>query len=77
MKKVFSVTQAKCRFHRIVREVEAGSTVALKRRGKPVAILAPIGRLDRGPRRKRRIDWGSVEIDTLAFRFDREEDNAR
>jgi prevent-host-death family protein len=77
MKKVFSVTQAKCRFHRIVREVESGRTVALTRRGKPIAVLMPMGRFDRRLRRKRRIDWGSVEIDTLAFRFDREEDNAR
>lgn len=77
MTKVFSITQAKCRFHRIVREVDSGSTVALTRRGKPVAVLMPMGRFDRLLRRMRRIDWGTIEIDTIGLKFDRDEANAR
>jgi prevent-host-death family protein len=77
MTKLFSIALAKGRLHRIVREVEAGGTVAFTRRGKPVVILMSKAEYDRIQSRKRRIDWGAGEIDTHGFKFDREEVNAR
>lgn len=77
MTRSFSITQAKDRLPEIVREVESGGTVALTRRGKPVAILMSTAKYERLQRRKRPIDWGAIGIDTCGFKFDREEANAR
>jgi prevent-host-death family protein len=75
--KTISISEAKDQLPRIVHEAEAGSAVALTRRGKPVAIILSKAEYDRLQRRKRRIDWGDKLIDTRGFRFDREEANAR
>ena len=75
--KSVSISEAKDQLPRIVHEAEAGSAVALTRRGKPVAILISKAEYDRLQRRKRRIDWGDTLIDTRGFTFDREEANAR
>ena len=77
MTKTFSISEAKDQLPRIVHEAEAGGAVALTRRGKPVAILISKAEYDRLQRRKRRIDWGAILIDTRGFKFDREEANAR
>jgi prevent-host-death family protein len=77
MTKTFSISEAKDRLPRLVHQAESGSAVALTRRGKPVAVLISKAEYDRLHRRKRKIDWGAIQIDTRGFRFDREEANAR
>jgi prevent-host-death family protein len=77
MSKHFSISQEKSRFLRIIRDVEAGGTVTLTRHGEPVAVVLSKAEYDRLRRRKPRIQWGAISIDTRHFKFDREDANAR
>jgi len=51
--------------------------VRITRSGQVVARLVSEREFQRLARRKRRIDWGTMLIDTHSFKFDREEANAR
>jgi prevent-host-death family protein len=77
MSKRISIGEAKSRFLRIIRDVEAGGTITLTRHGEPVAVVLSKAEYDRLRRRKPRVQWGAATIDTRHFKFDREEANAR
>jgi len=77
MERTFSIAEAKDRLPRLVHAAEAGVPVALTRRGKPVAVLISMAEYDRLKRKKRKIDWSAISIDTRDFKFSRDEANAR
>lgn len=77
MSKSYSVAEARDRLASLIRRAEEGETVTVTRRGKPVARVLSEEAYRKLLRRKRRIDWGAVGIDTRGFKFDREEANAR
>jgi prevent-host-death family protein len=43
MKKVFSITEAKAKFSRLLRRVAAGEEITITKRGVAVARLVPVG----------------------------------
>ena len=77
MKKKYSIAKAQRNLLAIVREAERMGAVRITRRGQVVARLVSENEFQRLTRRKRRIDWGTMLIDTRGFKFDREEANAR
>jgi prevent-host-death family protein len=77
MKKKYSIAKAQRNLPAIVREAERMGAVRITRRGQVVARLVSENEFQRLTRRKRRIDWGTMLIDTRDFKFDREEANAR
>jgi len=77
MSKSYSVAEARDRLASLIRRAEEGETVTVTRRGKPVARVLSEEAYRKLARRKRRIDWGAIQIDTRGFRFDRDEANAR
>ena len=74
-------TEAKARLAELLRAVEAGETVAITRRGKPVAHLVPAPDRERDRRKKavarfreRRRRWRRIDVSTdeiLAARHER------
>jgi prevent-host-death family protein len=44
MKKVFSITEAKAQFSKLVRRAAAGEEITITKWGVPVARLVPIGK---------------------------------
>ncbi len=77
MKKKYSIAKAQRNLPAIVREAERMGAVRITHRGRVVARLVSEHEYQRLARRKRRIDWGTMLIDTRDFKFDREEANAR
>ena len=77
MEKKYSIAAARQQLPAIVREAERTGAVRITRRGQVVARLISEDEFQRLSRRKRRIDWGTMLIDTRGFKFDREEANAR
>ncbi len=77
MEKKYSIARARQQLSAIVREAERAGAVRITRRGQVVARLISEREFQRLARRKRRIDWGTMLIDTRGFRFDREKANAR
>ena len=77
MKKKYSIAKAQRHLPAIVHEAERMGAVRITRRGQVVARLVSENEFQRLTRRKRRIDWGTMLIDTRGFKFDREEANAR
>ncbi len=77
MEKKYSIAAARQQLPAIVREAERTGAVRITRRGQVVARLISENEFQRLSRRKRRIDWGTMLIDTRGFKFDREEANAR
>jgi len=77
MKKKYSIAKAQRNLRAIVREAERMGAVRITRRGQVVARLVSENEFQRLTRRKRRIDWGTMLIDTRGFKFDRDEANAR
>ena len=77
MEKKYSIAQARQQLSAIVREAERAGAVRITRSGQVVARLVSEREFQRLARRKRRIDWGTMLIDTHSFKFDREEANAR
>ncbi len=77
MEKKYSIAQARQQLPAIVREAERAGAVRITRRGQVVARLVSEHEFQRLARRKRRIDWGTMLIDTRGFKFDRDEANAR
>jgi len=65
-----SIADAKNTLPRLVHEVEAGSSITLTRRGKPVAVLISCAELDQLRRRSTRFSEAYAE---LLERFDLEE----
>ena len=76
MNKSYSVAEARDQLTSLIRRAEEGETVTVTRRGKPVARVISEDTYRKLQRRKRRIDWGAVQIDTRGFKFDRDEANA-
>ena len=77
MQKKYSIAEAQRNLIAILREAERTGAVRITRRGQVVARLISEREFQRLARRKRRIDWGTMLIDTRGFKFDREEANAR
>ena len=77
MKKKYSIAKAQRNLRAIVHEAERMGAVRITRHGQVVARLVSENEFQRLTRRKRRIDWGTMLIDTRDFKFDREEANAR
>ncbi len=77
VEKKYSIAQARQQLSAIVREAERAGAVRITRSGQVVARLISEHEFQRLARRKRRIDWGTMLIDTRGFKFDREEANAR
>jgi len=77
VEKKYSIAQARQKLSAIVREAERAGAVRITRSGQVVARLISEHEFQRLARRKRRIDWGTMLIDTRGFKFDREEANAR
>ena len=77
MEKKYSIAQARQQLPAIVREAERAGAVRITRRGQVVARLVSEHEFQRLARRKRRIDWDTMLIDTRGFKFDRDEANAR
>jgi prevent-host-death family protein len=77
MKKKYSIAEARHNLSAIVQEAERAGAVRITRRGQVVARLVSEHEFQRLARRKRRIDWGTLLIDTRGFKFDRDEANAR
>ena len=77
MKKKYSIAKAQRNLPAIVREAERMGPVRITHGGQVVARLVSENEFQRLTRRKRRIDWGTMLIDTRGFKFDREEANAR
>ena len=77
MQKKYSIAKAQRNLIAILREAERTGAVRITRRGKVVARLVSEHEFQLLARRKRRIDWGTMLIDTRGFKFDREEANAR
>ena len=77
MEKKYSIAEARHNLSAIVHEAERAGTVCITRRGQVVARLVSEHEFQRLARRKRRIDWGTMLIDTRGFKFDREKANAR
>ncbi len=65
-----SIAEAKNTLPRLVHEVEAGSTITLTRRGKPVAVLISCGELEHLQGRRTRF---STAYQELLDRFDLED----
>jgi prevent-host-death family protein len=72
-----SIAKAQRNLPAIVREVERTGVVRITRCGQVVARLVAEHKFQRLARRKHRIDWGTILIDTRGFKFDRDEANAR
>ena len=77
MEKKYSIAEAQRNLLAIVREAERTGAVRITRRGQVVARLVSEQEFQRLVRRRHRIDWGSMLIDTRGFRFNREEANTR
>ncbi len=77
MEKKYSIAQARQQLSAVVREAERAGAVRITRGGQVVARLVSEHEFQRLARRKRRIDWGTMLIDTRGFKFDRDEANAR
>ena len=77
MEKKYSIAQARQQLSAIVREAERAGAVRITRSRKVVAWLVSEHEFQRLARRKRRIDWSTMLIDTRGFKFDREKANAR
>ena len=77
MKKKYSIAEARHNLSGLVHEAERTGAVCITRRGQVVARLVAEHEYQRLARRKRRIDWGTMLIDTRGFKFDRDEANAR
>jgi prevent-host-death family protein len=77
MEKKYSIAEARHNLSAIVHEVERAGAVCITHRGQVVARLVSEHEFQRLARRKRRIDWGTMLIDTHGFKFDREEANGR
>jgi len=77
VEKKYSIAEARQHLPAIVHEAERVGAVRITRRGQVVARLVSEHEFQRLARRKRRIDWGAMLIDTRGFKFDREEANAR
>jgi len=77
MKKKYSIAEARHNLSAIVHEAERAGAVCITRRGQVVARLVAEHEFQRLARRARRIDWGTMLIDTRGFKFDRDEANAR
>ena len=77
MEKKYSITEVRQQLSAIVHETERAGAVRITRRGQVVARLVSEHEFQRLARRKRRIDWGTMLIDTRGFKFDREQANAR
>lgn len=77
MSKSYSIAEARDQLTSLIRRAEEGETVTVTRRGKPVARVLSEEAYRKLLRRRRKIDWGAIQIDTRGFRFDRDEANAR
>ena len=77
VEKKYSIAEARHNLPAIVHEAERAGTVRITRRGQVVARLVAEHEFQRLSRRKPRIDWGTMLIDTRGFKFDRDEANAR
>jgi prevent-host-death family protein len=77
VEKKYSIAQARQQLSAIVREAERAGAVRITRSGQVVARLVSEREFQRLARRKRRIDRGTMLIDTRGFKFDREEANVR
>ena len=77
VEKKYSIAEARQQLSAIVHEAERMGAVRITRRGQVVARLVSEREFQRLARRKRRIDWGTMLIDTRGFKFDRDEANAR
>jgi len=77
MEKKYSIAEARQHLPAIVHEAERAGAVCITRRGQVVARLVSEHEFQRLARRKPRIDWGTMLIDTRGFKFDRDEANAR
>jgi len=77
MEKKYSIAEAQRNLLTIVREAERSGAVRITHRGQVVARLVSEQEFQRLVRRRHRIDWGSMLIDTRGFRFNREEANTR
>jgi len=77
MEKKYSIAEARHNLPAIVHEAERAGAVRITRRGQVVARLVSEHEFQRLARRKRRIDWGKMLIDTRGFKFNREEANVR
>jgi len=77
VEKKYSIAEARQQLPAIVHEAERTGAVRITRRGQVVARLISEHEFQRLARRKRRIDWGTMLIDTRGFKFDREEANGR
>jgi prevent-host-death family protein len=77
MSKSYSVAEARDQLASLIRRAEEGETVTVTRRGRPVARVLSEEAYRKLLRRKRRIDWGAMQIDTRGFKLDRDEVNAR
>jgi prevent-host-death family protein len=77
VEKKYSIAQVRQQLSAIVREAERAGAVRITCRGQVVARLISEHEFQRLLRRKRRIDWGTMLIDTRGFKFDRDEANAR
>lgn len=73
----YSIAEAQRNLLAMVRAAERSGSVLITRHGQVVARLVSEREFQRLVRRKRRIDWGSMLIDTRGFKFDRDEANAR
>ncbi len=69
MKKKYSIAKAQRNPSAIVHEAERMGAVRITRRGQVVARLVSENEFQRLTRRKRRIDWGTMLIDTRGFKF--------
>jgi prevent-host-death family protein len=77
MDKKYSIAEARRKLLAILNEVERAGAVCITRRGQVVARVISEREFQRLARGKRRIDWGTMLVDTRGFTFDREEANAR
>ena len=77
MEKKYSIAAARQQLAAIVHEAERTGAVRITRRGQVVARLISENEFQHLSHRKRRIDWGTMLIDTRGLKFDREEANAR
>jgi prevent-host-death family protein len=77
VKKKYSISETQRKLPAIVREAERSGWVRITRRGQVVARLLSEHEFQRLARRKPRIDWGAMLVDTRGFKFNRDEANAR
>lgn len=73
----YSIAQARNQLSELVHQAESGKAVKLTRRGKPVAVVVSLATYESLSASKATPAWNVARLDTTAYRFDREDANAR